>query len=148
MGKKPWLPIALIVVVGGLFIYLNRDWFQRRPIQISHRLYRFAGRFGGADSPTPVMFELDRQVKLTSIKVVGVADAKTNKYPQALWHMITRSNSVPTKGFVYGMNVPGMHSAVDGAVAEPLDPSQTYRLLMEAGSLKAQHDFTLEPTAQ
>jgi hypothetical protein len=60
--------------------------------------------------------------------------------------MITSSNSVPTKGFVYGMDVPGMHSSVNGASADPLDPHQTYRLLVEAGSLKAQHDFTLEPT--
>jgi hypothetical protein len=92
------------------------------------------------------MFEFDRRLKLTSIKVVGLADAQTNKYPQPLWHMITSSNSVPTKGFVYGMDVPGMRSAVNGASAEPLDPRQTYLLLMEAGSLKAQHDFTLEPT--
>jgi hypothetical protein len=60
--------------------------------------------------------------------------------------MVTSSNSEPTKGFVYGMNVPGMRSAVTGASAEPLDPIQTYRLLVEAGSLKATHDFTLEPT--
>jgi hypothetical protein len=146
MAKKPWLPITLLVVVGGLFIYLNRDWFQGRPIQITHRLYRFAGRFGGSDSPTPVMFEFDRRLKLTSIKVVGLADARTHKYPQPLWYMITSSNSVPTKGFVYGMNVPGMHPSVNGATADPLDPSQTYRLLVEAGSIKAQHDFTLEPT--
>jgi hypothetical protein len=148
MAKKPWLPIAILIVVGGLFIYLNRDWFQRRPIQISHRLYRFARRFGGAESPTPVMFEFDRRLKLTSIKIVSVADAQTNKYPQPLWHMITGSNSVPTKGVVYGMDVPGMHSAVKGSNADPLDPSQKYRLLLEAGSLKAQHDFTLDPTEQ
>ena len=146
MAQKAWLPIALLVVIGGLFIYLNRDWFQRQPIQVSHRIYRFAGRFGGQDTPTPVMFEFDRRLKLTSIKVVALADAQTNKYPQPLWHMITSSNSVPTKGFVYGMDVPGMRSAVNGASAEPLDPIQTYRLLMEAGSLKAQHDFTLEST--
>ena len=146
MAQKPLLPIALLILFGGLFIYINRDWFQARPIQVSHRIYRFAGRFGGQDTPTPVMFEFDRRLKLTSIKVVALADAQTNKYPQPLWHMITSSNSVPTKGFVYGMDVPGMRSAVNGASAEPLDPIQTYRLLMEAGSLKAQHDFTLEPT--
>ena len=83
MAKKPWLPIALLVVIGGLFIYLNRDWFQRRPIQISHRLYRFAGRFGGADTPTPVMFEFDRRLKLTSIKVVGLADSPDEQIPAA-----------------------------------------------------------------
>ena len=148
MAKKPWLPIALLVVIGGLFIYLNRDWFQPRPNQISHRLYRFAGRFGGGDTATPVMFEFDRRLKLTSIKIVALADCLTNKYPHPLWQMISSSNSVPTKGFVYGLDVPGMRSAVNGATADPLDPRQTYKLLLEAGSVKAQHDFTLEPTAQ
>ena len=146
MAKKPWLPIALLVGIGGLFIYLNRDWFQGRPIQISHRLYRFAGRFGGSDTPSPVMFEFDRRLKLTSIKIVALADSLTNKYPHPLWYMTSTSNSVPTKGFVYGMDVPGMRPAVNGANADPLDPSQTYRLMLEVGSVKAQHDFTLEPT--
>jgi hypothetical protein len=148
MAKKPWLPIVLLVVIGGLFIYLNKDWFQGRPIQISHRLYRFAGRFGGADTATPVMFEFDRRLKLTSIKIVAHADCMTNKYPHPLWHMISGSNSVPTKGFVYGMDVPGMRPAVNGATADPLDPQGKYRLLLEAGSVKALHDFTLEPTPQ
>jgi hypothetical protein len=146
MAQKPFLPIALLVLVGGLFIYINRDWFQARPIQVSHRIYRFASRFGGADGPTPVMFEFDHRLKLTSIKVVSLADSQKNKYPHPLWHMISSSNSVPTKGFVYGMDVPGMRPAVNGAVADPLDPQQTYRLLLEAGSVKGQHDFTLEPT--
>jgi hypothetical protein len=94
------------------------------------------------------MFEFDHRLKLTSIKIVSLADSLTNKYPHPLWHMISSSNSVPTKGFVYGLDVPGMRSAVNGATADPLDPRQTYKLLLEAGSVKAQHDFTLEPTAQ
>ncbi len=148
MGKKQALLATLFVVISGLFIYLNRDWFQRRPIQITHRLYRFAGRFGGSGTPTPVMFEFDRRLKLTSIKIVALPDCLTNKYPHPLWQMISGSNSVPTKGVVYGLDVPGMHAAVNGATADPLDPRQTYRLLLEAGSIKAQHDFTLEPAQQ
>jgi hypothetical protein len=148
MGRKSLLPIALLVVIGGLCVYVNRDWFQRQPIQISHRFYRFAGRFGEADSPTPVMFEFDRQLKLTSIKVVALAESLTNKYPHPLWHMVTSSNSLPTKGVVYGMDVPGMRPAVSGASADPLDPWQTYQLLLESGSLKARHNFTLESTAR
>ncbi len=145
MAKKPVLLMALLVVLGGLFVYGKRDWFQRRPIQISHRLYRFAGRFGDA-SPAPVMFEFDHKLKLTSIKVMLLEDILTNKYPQPLWHMISTSNSLPTKGFVYGMDVPGMMPRRKGITAEPLDPRQHYRLLVEAGSLKGQHDFTLQPT--
>jgi hypothetical protein len=145
MAKKPVLLIALLAVIGSLFMYVNRDAFRRQPIQISHRLYRFAGRFSKPDAPLPVMFEFDRRLKLTSIKIVALADIQTNKYPQPLWQMVSSSNSVPTKGFVYGMDVPGMRPALNGVAAEPLDPRQTYRLLVEAGSLKGQHDFTLEP---
>jgi hypothetical protein len=46
------------------------------------------------------------------------------------------------------MDVPGMRPALKGVTAEPLDPRQTYRLLVEAGSMKGQHDFTLESTGQ
>jgi len=145
MTKKTTLPIVLLLVMGGIFLYYNRDWFKRHPIQISHRLYRFASRFGNEGGPTPVMFEFDRRLKLTSIKVVGLDDCLTNKYPHALWRMISDSNSLPTKGFVYGMDVPGMRPAIKGAAAEALDPGQKYRLLVEAGSNKGQHDFTLEP---
>ena len=148
MDKKQTLLALLLVVIGGLFVYANRDWFRGRPIQISHRLYRFASRFNNASGPTPVMFEFDRKLKLTCIKVLSVDDVLTNKYPQPLWHMTSSSNSVPTKGFVYGMNVPGMRSASKGVTAEPLDPGQRYRLLVEAGSVKGQHDFSLEPAAR
>src|ERR1019366_10377960 len=119
MAQKPFLPIALLVLVGGLFIYINRDWFQARPIQVTHRIYRFAGRFGGADTPTPVMFEFDHRLKLTSIKIVALADTLTNKYPHPLWHMISSSNSLPTKGFVYGIDGPGNGFGVEGAVRAP-----------------------------
>jgi hypothetical protein len=146
MTRKPVLLVALLAVIGSLFLYVNRDGFRRQPIQISHRLYRFAGRFSAQDAPLPVMFEFDRRLKLTSIKIVALADVLTNQHPQPLWQMISNSNSVPTKGFVYGMDVPGMRPALKGVTAELLDPRQTYRLLVEAGSLKGQHDFTLEPT--
>lgn len=148
MAKKLVPLMVLLATIGGLFVYVNRDWFQRQPIQISHRLYRFGSRFNDQGAPIPVMFEFDRSLRLTSIKVLALADILTNKYPQPLWHMISGSNSVPTKGFVYGMDVPGMRPARRGVSAEPLDPRQTYRLLVEAGSLKGQHDFTLAPTGQ
>ncbi len=148
MAKKPVLLMVLLVAIGSLFVYVNRDWFQRRPIQITHRWYRFAGRFGGKgqEGATPLMFEFDRRLKLTSIKVLAMADVVTNKFPQPLWQMVTTSNSVPTKGFVYGLDVPGMQPAMKGVTAEPLAPNQTYRLVVEAGSQKGQLDFTLEGT--
>jgi hypothetical protein len=135
--------LVLAVLLGGILVYLNGDWFRRRPIQITHRFHAFGGRFDTA-GVAPLMFEFNARVKLTSVKVVPLCDILTNKFAHPLWHMVSESNSVPTRGFLYGMDIPGMQPALPG-VAEPLDPSQKYRLLIEAGSLKAQHDFDLAP---
>lgn len=92
------------------------------------------------------MFEFSQKLKLKDVKVVSAAEALTNKYPHALWEMISDSNSVPTRGFLYGMNIPGMRPAYNGVIAEPLDPSQKYRLEIKAGSLRAEHEFDLNPS--
>jgi hypothetical protein len=93
------------------------------------------------------MFEFNRRLKLTSIKVVSAGDAATNKFPAPLWEMVSDSNSVPTRGFLYGMAVPGMRPARKGAIAQALDPDQKYRLLIQVGSQSAAHDFDLNPLA-
>ena len=146
MFKKPTVLLALLALIGGVFLYANRDWFARRPIQITHRFYAFGGRFdqGGV---APLMFEFSRQLKLTSVKVVPLSGVATNKSVHPLWHLESNSGSVPTRGFLYGMDVPGMRPSVKGVVADPLDPNEKYRLLIEAGSAKAQHDFDLDPSA-
>ncbi|MGA2866178.1 MAG: hypothetical protein ABSF95_17030 [Verrucomicrobiota bacterium] len=147
MTKKHWLLMALITLAGGLGLYCNRDWFANPPIQISHRFHAFAARFTDGAGSVPLLFEFNRKLKLTSIQVVPVTDIQTNKYPHPLWALVSDSNSVPTKGFLYGMNVPGMRPAYQGVAADPPYLGVKYRLLIKAGSLKAQHDFVLEPPA-
>jgi len=147
MTKKPLVLVTLVAVIGGLCLYVNRDWFGRRPIQISHRFHAFGGRFDTGGGVAPIMFEFNQKLKLNDVKVVSATEALTNKYPHALWEMISESNSVPTRGFLYGMNIPGMRPAFAGVIAEPLDPAQKYRLQIKAGSLKAEHDFDLNPSA-
>lgn len=147
MTKKPVLVVTLIVVISGICLYVNRDWFSRAPIQISHRFHAFGGRFNPSGGVAPLMFEFNRRLKLTSIKVVSAGDAATNKFPAPLWEMVSDSNSVPTRGFLYGMAVPGMRPARKGAIAQALDPEQKYRLLIQVGSQSAAHDFDLNPLA-
>lgn len=146
MAKKPTVLLTLLLMAGGVLLYFNKDWFKRRPIQISHRFHAFGGRFDNGGGEAPLLFEFDRQLKLTSVKVVAVCEIQTNKFPHALWAMVSESNSVPTRGFLYGMDIPGMRRVFKEVSAEPLDPDQKYRLLVEAGSLKAQHDFDLDPS--
>ncbi|SPE59478.1 conserved exported hypothetical protein [Verrucomicrobia bacterium] len=147
MTRKQWILLAFAVLLGGASFYLNRDWFATNDIQIIHRsrsgrtgLFR---RSGGADdsAAAPVFFLFNRRLKLKDLKVVAERDSDTNKYPHALWHLVSESNSAPVKEFAYGMHIPGMHPEVKGAAADALEPGITYRLLIEAGSLKAEHDF-------
>jgi hypothetical protein len=99
-----------------------------------------------ADTATdPVFFAFDRKLKLTSLKVIPVHEIETNKYPHPIWALISNSNSVPVAVWSYAVPIQGMHPSVKGATPDPLEPGVTYRLIIEAGKLKAQHDFTPVP---
>jgi hypothetical protein len=154
MTRKQWMLIAMAIVLGGFSLYLNKDWFAKDSIQIYHRsrparATLFQGKRAGvlADNPAinPLVFGFDRKVKLTSVQVIPVSDIETNKYPQPIWHLISDSNSVPTKDFSYGLAIKGMRPALKDTTAEPLEPGVKYRLLIEAGEFKAQHDFVPDP---
>ncbi len=137
--------ITLTVVLGGLSLCLNRDWFVRDEVQIHHRS---RPAHAGADHSAvePLFFAFDRNLNLTSLKVIPVHEIETNEYPHPIWHLISDSNSAPTEAFAYGSSIEGMRPAVQGATPEPLQPGVKYRLLIEAGALKLEHDFV--PVAQ
>ncbi len=132
MMKKQWKLIVLVLVLGGISFYLNRDWFSRAPIPIK---YRFLPR------ATAPLFGFEQSLQLTEVKVIAVSDIATNKYPHALWHLVSKSRSVPVNEFLYGAPIQGMQPVFDGAAPEPLAPGTSYRLLVKAGSVEAAHDF-------
>jgi hypothetical protein len=146
MTKKLWMLIALAAALGAFSLYLNRDWFATDHIQIFCRSRPVRGFSRRTSSETaavdPLLFWFNRRVKLTSLKVIPTFDIETNKYPQAVWQLVSDSNSVPVKSFTYGMRIQGMHPAIKGAAPDPLVPGIAYRLFIEAGSEKAQRDFT------
>jgi hypothetical protein len=141
-SKRSLLTVAALVA-GGVVLYAIKDSFAKPPIQISHRFDMAGGRFTQAPGTVPLFFELTRPLKLTSVEVFLLSDLQTNKAPEAYWHLVSDSNSVPTKGFLYGMTIPGMRAAA--GTTNALELGAEYRLVIEAGSLKAQHDFALEP---
>lgn len=143
MTRKIWLLIALAALLGAGSLYLNRDWFAGDSIHIYHRSRPPRARRARPDNSAtdPVVFYLDRKLKLTSLKVVPLSDIETNKFPQPIWHLISDSNSVPVKEFAYGVPLQGMRPALKGTAPEPLEPGVNYRLFLEAGSQKIQHDF-------
>jgi len=149
MTKKQWMLLALAVLLGGFSLYLNRDWFAKENIHIFHRSLSpgvgFFSRNRGRTSTSitnPVLFGFGRKLKLKTVKVIPLSDIATNKYPHAIWHLVSDSNSVPTKEFTYGTPIPGMHPALKGVTADPLEPGVQYRLFIEADGRKAEHDFT------
>jgi len=147
MTKKIWLWIGLAVLLGSFSLYLNRDWFAKDHIQIYHRsrparaILLRRKRVADDSQVNPIVFGFDRKVKLTAIKVVPLSDIQTNKYPHPIWHLVSESNSVPTKDFSYGAPIKGMHPAVKGATPDPLEPGVSYRLFVQANGYKDQHDF-------
>jgi len=149
MTRKNWMMLALALGLGGLSLYVNRDWFAKENIQIYHRS-RPARALGGRQRPDslvdPVTFGFNHRLKLTSVKVIPAAALETNKYAHPIWHLVSESNSAPVKDFFYGSRIPGMHPAVPNAAADPLEPGVKYRLLVEATQFKGQDDF--EPVAK
>jgi hypothetical protein len=139
--------IALALTLGGLSLYLNKDWFAGDIIQIHHRsrparvgFFRRTKRPVDTDTD-PVFFAFDRKLKLKSLKVIPLSEIETNKYPHPIWELVSDSNSVPVTEWIYGATIKGMRPSVKGATPDPLEPDVKYRLLIEAKTGKAEHDF-------
>jgi hypothetical protein len=150
---KVFLVTAFLVVVAGLYFYVYRDAFQKPVIQIFHtfRPRSMAIRRRGANQPAQnpgntISFGMGQQYRLTSIRVVVLEEFKTNKYAHPIWELTTKSNSVPTMGFFYGQAIPGMEPVAKGVKPDPLATNVEYRMFVEAGNIKGQHDFMLSET--
>lgn len=150
MNRKYWLLLACAVLLGGFSLYLNKDWFAKDTIQIFHRSRPartlFFNRKRALTALTdPVIFGFTRKLRLKELKVIPLSEIATNKYPHPVWHLLSDSNSLPIKNFLYGQSIPGMRPAIKGAIPDPLAPEIPYRLYIEADLLKGQHDFTAQP---
>ena len=151
MSKKQISILIVVLALAGVAAYLLKDWLKAEPIQITC-LIRPAQPSRRPQSPTEpasgkrgynVAFAFNHKVSLTTVKVSLLADALTNKYPHLLWHLTCPSNSVPTKSIVYGDRIRGLQPAIKGATADALEAGGEYRLMIEAGDVRAQQDFSI-----
>ncbi len=140
MSKKNIFLFLTLLILGAVYIYFFTEFFNKPIISISARprLER-----GAKDAPPryAVSFNFDSRCELTQVKVVAVTELETNKYARAYWHLISDTNSAPVKGLIYGDNVKGMKPKIPKMKAEPLQPGNKYRLLIEAGDRRGQIDF-------
>jgi len=131
MNKKSWFLISVAFVLGAVYIIFFISWFKPKVMLVADM--ERSGR---------IHFNLGHPYNLTSVRVVSVSALESNKYALPVWELKSDSNSAPTEVFFYGQWIRGMKPAVKGTRPERLEPGTKYRLFVEAGSLKAQHDFT------
>lgn len=132
----------LLITLAVIYVFNFTSVLQKETIEI---LYQVSPRLGRGKSAleNAVVFSLNGKYELTSLKVVEDRDLKTNKYPHALWHLVSHSNSIPTKAIIYGVPVRGMQPQVAKLKPAPLKKNVPYVLLVEAGEIKGQTTFEI-----
>ncbi|MGD1089565.1 MAG: hypothetical protein ABR955_12715 [Verrucomicrobiota bacterium] len=143
MERKQWILVVIAFLLAGIYVVYFTDWFRHKSIQIHYTSRPMPSRIPrGAASPM-VMFGFDKNFRLTEVKVVLLAEWQTNRDTPPVWHLISDSKSAPVERFIYGQNIRGMKPAIPGAQAELLESNLTYRIFVQAGSLKGQRDFQI-----
>jgi hypothetical protein len=138
MQKSEVKWIAALLVLIGVYVLLFHNRFAREQMTI-HPSLRPSRQ---ADATVfPVFFALNDNFRLTSVKVIPFQGDKFNPLGRPVWQLISDSNSVPIRAFAYGQRIKGMKPALAGTRPDPLEPGVVYRLLVEAGSVKASADF-------
>ena len=135
MTKKTLVLISVAVILGAVYVFNFTNLFQKPEIKILPQIRppRAKSRVPAGDTAVyPVTFAFDKKYAFTEIRVVAEADEKSNKFPHAVWHMISDSNSVPIKAVSYGAPLVGMKPKVPKTRAEALEPDVPYVLYVEA----------------
>jgi hypothetical protein len=147
--KNVVLTTLIALAIAALLFYEYRDVFISRPIQISHTFRmrmimarRLPANFTGTLPLVPT-FTLGKEYRLTSVKLIRLDELKTKGFAHPLWELVADSKSYPIRIFLYGRGIPGMHPKVEDMQPDPLETNVTYRLMVAAGRLKGQHDFTI-----
>ena len=144
MTKKNWLLISVAVALAAIYGAFFTDWFKPATVEIFHTNRTMHARFQRNGGVPSLIFGLNRQLKLTDVKLVSLDAFHTNKNSLPLWHLVSDSNSVPVKSFFYGQFIRGLKPAVPGSRPQPLETNVNYRLIVEAGKIKGEHDFELQ----
>jgi hypothetical protein len=143
MTRKSWILIGFALALAITYAVFFANWFKPGTIKIYHvtRPTGSAMQTRHVAPAPPLTFGLEGDYKLTEIKAVPLAEWQTNQNVLPVWHLVSDSNSVPVKSFVYGQRIRGMKPAVPGAQPQPLQPNVAYRLFVNAGRSRGQHDF-------
>jgi hypothetical protein len=138
MNRKAWWMTALLLVLGGWYLYGFTDWFAKRAIQVDVT-YRPI-RQSEPNTAIPVVFGLDQDYSLTALAVTQVG-ANTNQPAKTVWRLVSNGKAPPTRGFLYGDIPDGMALAPGTAAALPLEVGASYRVDVVAGRVSGHLEF-------
>lgn len=144
MTKQNGFLIGIAVILLTVYAVYFTDWFRPQTLKIFHTSRNLRPQLTKAGAIPSLIFGFNRQMKLTEIKLVPLAESQTNSRTLPLWHLVSDSNSVPVKSIFYGQSIRGLKPAVPGTRPQPLATNVTYRLIVEAGKIKGEHDFELK----
>ena len=142
MSKRNVFLVLLLLGLGGIYVFKFTNLFHEPQMEIIYQYRTKLGR-GKKAVENAVTFSLNSKYQLTDLRVYEEEDFKTNKYPHALWHLVSESNSVPTRALIYGAPIEGMQPKVKKINAKPLQKDVRYVLLLEAGKVKGQQIFKI-----
>ncbi len=145
MRKKEIFWILALVILGGVYVAFFSHWFDKRQIGITVSV-RPSRRPG--ESVYPVFFTLNNYYKITSLKVLPMESNQFNPSALPVWHLVSDSNSVPTRAFRYGQTIHGMKPAMAGVRPDVLVPGSIYRLLLSTADAQCQIDFQARAIGQ
>jgi hypothetical protein len=140
MRKKELFWICVLLIVGGIYIRYFSHWFEKPEIAISasQRPMRH-----GTNLELQVVFALNGDYNLTSVKVVPMKGDQIDSSAVPAWHFISDSNSVPIRAFRYGQTIHGMKPALKGVHPDALTPGVVYRLILTTDNGTGHKDFKL-----
>lgn len=149
MKKKSLFLIGLLVVLAGIYVVYFTDWWKPKHIHIAstvraNLLARQQPR-NDAEPPYTISFSLGQEYGVTAIEVVPAADYAQDPKTHRLWHLTAEAAPAPVKGFIYGANLPGLNPYVAGTTPYPLAPNVEYKIIVHAGRLQGEHNFTIAP---
>ncbi|HEX4342861.1 MAG TPA: hypothetical protein VH255_05695 [Verrucomicrobiae bacterium] len=133
MTKKNIVLTLCLVIMAAVWVIYFSGWFTKQNIEIMHNFHSQRKRAGSNNTSTaPVLsFGFSREYQLVELKVLSESALHTNAAPLPEWHLTSESNSVPLKMLIYGQWIQGMKPAVPNSRPHPLQPGQSYRLLVK-----------------
>ncbi|MGH7943065.1 MAG: hypothetical protein ACREE6_16290 [Limisphaerales bacterium] len=143
MDKKTISSVVVLLALVLVYVIFFTDWFRSPVIRIFYTTRQTDYFRARADLPY-VLFGLTGRYRLTDVKVVSLDDYKKNSRAPSLWHLHSKSGSVPIRMFTYGQRIYGMKPAIAGDGPQDLVTNEVYRLFVAAGSANGQLDFKLK----